>query len=439
MTFGIDLGTTNSLIGAGDELFTGLVSSNVNIEAQSQSPRDYISEDVVSSYKTSMSMGSDGELSIVCSAIILKDLARKAAEKTGEECTDVVISVPAYFSTSQREAVHSAAKKAGLTVRSLINEPTAAALYTCRTVKDLVVVYDLGGGTFDITIVDARAGSYAVVATDGEVLGGDDFDEALAQEIISTCKIPIRYRNALNMRKLKSMVRLAKEQIQMNGLDVCVSLTRIGMNGEYTLTLDTYKKIMKEVFQETVVRAYYIINKNIPISEKPKLVFVGGSTACPYLREMVADALNLTVIESDVCPDLVVAKGAAMYARMVDEGTAFDMVEDVTKRLCIAEKYNGTMTVIEANSLVPAVGSVIVSNSERDTRLKLRLYQGDQVMPEKNEYIGTLLYDYKTEMEAGEGLVKVTVKVDRDGIVRLSAQQILLGDASKQEIELSWR
>lgn len=375
MIFGIDLGTTNSLIGAGETMFTSLVSSNVDIKEHKQVPREYVSEDIVSSYKTSMSVGSEGALSVECSSIVLKDLADRAEQQTDIPVKDVVISVPAYFSTSQREAVYKAAEKVDLNVKCLINEPTAAALNVCKDLKDLIVVYDLGGGTFDITVIDSRMGNYAVIATDGKVLGGDDLDRALVDEAVKECKIPIRYRNSINLKKMKNLMRNAKETIQRTRSDVSVDLSDFGIQSPYTLTVDIYKSIVKDVFWETIVRTHYVINTNVPVSESPKIVFVGGSTSCPYLREMVLNELQLTEVTSDCEPDLIVAKGVAIYADMVEKGTAFSAVDDVTKRLCIEDKLGNSVTVIDTNAIVPAVGTIVCSNTDCSDKLKIKLYQ----------------------------------------------------------------
>lgn len=439
MVYGIDLGTTNSLIGSGDELYSGLVSSSVDIKKREQVSRDKVSEDIISSYKTNMSVGADGKLPVECSSVILKKLAQLASDKTDENVKDVVISVPAYFSTSQREAVYKAAHKAGLNVKCLINEPTAAAIYVCRNMKDLVVVFDLGGGTFDITIVDSRLGNYSVLATDGKVLGGDDLDDALCNEVISKCKVPIRYRSNERMKVLKARVRLAKEEIQRTQQTVKIDMSDFGITGSYDLTEEIYKQMVADVFHDTIVRTYYLIHNNIPINEKPKLVFVGGSTACPYLRKMVKDAIEIDVVECPTKPDFIVAKGTALYAKMIEEGTAMEMVEDVTKRLCIEDKLGNSITIIESNSIVPAVGSIIVSNSTRGNKMDIKLYQGDSYVACKNAYIGTLIYDYGREVEEGEGLVEIITNVSHDGVISLKAYEVLFGESSMQEISLTAR
>lgn len=439
MVYGIDLGTTNSLIGSGDEMFTSMVSSKVDIVHKKQVERNIVSDDVVASYKTDMSMGDSGKEAIICSSVILKDLADRVQRQTGNKVEDVVVSVPAYFSTSQREAVKKASELAGLNLKCIINEPTAAALCVCKDLKDLIIVYDLGGGTFDISIVDARTGNYSVVATDGEVLGGDDLDWALVDDVIKEAKIPIRYRNNTNKKMLKNKVCQAKEELQQLHSDVYIDLIDYGAIEDYVLTVDKYKKIVKDVFYETVVRTMHLISTNLPTSESPKLIFVGGSTNCPYLKQMVKDSLGLEEITSEYIPDLIVAKGVAMYAKMYEDGIAFDIVDDVTKRLCIEDSEGKTITIIDANTMLPAKGSIVCTNSTRDSELRLKLYQGDSFIASKNAYVGTLVYKYGRVVDVDSGMVEVVAEVTRDGIVKLSAQELLRGAVSRQEIELEHR
>lgn len=439
--YGIDLGTTNSLIGVHGKLLTGLVSSNVDIRTRQEVPRDVISDDIVASYKTDMSMGESGELAITCSTVVLKELVKRVKDSFNEDVEDVVISVPAYFSTSQREAVYKAAGDAGLNVRRLINEPTAAAIYLCKDYSDLVVVYDLGGGTFDVSIVDSRLGNYTVIATDGKVLGGDNLDSAMVDTVIKETKMPLRLCSKQNRSKMRSTMRLVKESIQRDGKDVEVRLGEFGFDKNYTFTVSKYKELVDEVFGETIDRTEYLISKHIPVSdvERPKLVLVGGSSSCPYLKELIRERLDVEVVEDELKPDLVVAQGVSIYANMVETGEAADMVDDVTKRLCIEEAGGQTLTIIDSNSVIPCTNSIVVSNIKKSTTLELRLYQGDSIIAKNNAYIGTLKYDYGREVEVGEGVVEVTVNVSVDGVISLKACEILYGPESEQEIELTAR
>lgn len=435
MICGIDLGTTNSLIGHGDKLYTGLVSSSVDISTKSQVDRDIVSKDIVSSYKVNMTTGESGQLPIKCSSIILRELVDRAILNAGEYIEDIVVSVPAKFSHTQRQAVWDAAEQAGLRMHGLINEPTAAAIYVCHDVKDLVVVYDLGGGTFDVTILDSRVGSYFVVATDGNGhLAGDNFDSALAQLAMNECKVKMRFRGADNIKLLTSKIRLAKEAIQKNGLDQYIDMNICGVNQAWTLTLDKYITVMKQVFEPTVKLTKQIIKANLSDTENPKLVFVGGSTACPYLKQWVKEETGLDDIKCDTPPDLIVAKGVALYAEMVENGTADAEVDDVTKCLCIENDCGMADVIIEKNTIVPVTEIMTYDNSERTQFLNINLYQGDSILCADNDYIGTLVYDYGMVKEAHTGVVEIEVTVDRNGRISLACTDIVTNNT--QEVQL---
>lgn len=434
MFCGIDLGTTNSLIGHGDELFTGLVSSSVDVDTKSQVARDAFGDNIVSSYKTNMTIGDDGQLPIACSSVILKHLCEKASKRTGQEIKDVVVSVPAKFTHTQRQAVWKAAEMAGLNIKGLINEPTAAALYVCKDLKDLVVVYDLGGGTFDVTIIDSRCGNYYVVDTNGRILAGDDFDEALAELAYEELKIKVRFRSGELAKKFLKEIRTAKEILQVEGLTQYLDMSDYGYNGEWELTVDKYIETMKKVFQVTIDLTKSMIATSLDSNEKPSLVFVGGSTACPYLKKWVTQEVGLEVLDYDIKPDYVVARGVALYAKMLEEGTAQKEVDDVTKRLCIEDELGRSITVIEKNTTIPVSQFISVHNTIDCDKLELNLYQGDSILCSENDYIGTLIYDYGQMVKAEEGFVQVTVTVDRDGRVSLIGEDILTG--MKQDVKL---
>lgn len=432
---GIDLGTTNSLIGHGDELYTGLVSSSVDVSKKAQVDRDIVSKDIVSSYKVNMTTGESGKLPIACSSIILRDLVNKASMRTGEYIEDIVVSVPAKFSHTQRQAVWDAAEMAGLTMHGLINEPTAAAIYVCRDVKDLVVVYDLGGGTFDVTILDSRVGNYFVVATDGNGhLAGDNFDKALVDRALNDCKVKMRFRSPDSIKVLTSKMRIAKETLQKTGLDQYIDMNVVGTPCEWKLTKDTYINIMKDVFAPTVKLTKQIIQTNLMDTEKPKLVFVGGSTACPFLKQWVKEETGLEDIPCDIQPDLIVAKGVALYAEMVENGTAEAEVEDVTKCLCIENELGMAEVIIEKNTIVPVTEVKIFDNTEDTQYLNINLYQGDSILCSENDYVGTLVYDYGEVMPAHTGIVEIEITVDRNGRISLSCTDITTNNT--QQINL---
>lgn len=437
MIVGIDLGTTYSLVGHGDDMYSGLVSSSVDVSTGKQCDRDLYGENIISSYKVNMTTGPEGELPIQCSSVILKTLTDRASMVTGQECKDVVISVPAKFSHTQREAVVRAAESAGLNMKGLINEPTAAAIYVCRDMKDLIVVYDLGGGTFDVTVIDSRAGNYYVLASDGRILAGDDFDKAIMEDIFEEKKPKFRYRVASNRKKLLHFIRIAKESLQKTFSTQYIDLSDFGINGCYELTPAKYINIMQAVFAETITLTLRIINMSLGNLEKPKMVFVGGSTACPYLREWVLSQTRLECIPCNDQPDYIVAKGVALYASMIEDGSAEREVEDVTRRLSIEDKTGQSITIIEKNTTIPVEQALSVQNEIESDKLEINLYQGDSILCMDNTYIGTLIYQYDEVKKPGEGIVEISVIVDRNGRVNLSGCDILTGTV--QSVELVMR
>jgi len=182
-----------------------------------------------------------------------------------------------------------------------------------------------------------------------------------------------------------------------------------------------------------------IIGKYLPDYEEPKIVFVGGSSNCPYLRKMLHEEIQFEEVDCEVNPDYVVAQGVALYAQMMDEGKVNGYVEDVTKRLCIEDDQGRSLTIVDSNTSIPCQSSITVSNPVKGDSLKLKLYQGDSIVARNNEYIGTLDFNYEREVEAHEGIVEVTVNVSADGIVTLSAMEVLFGEDFRQSITLTAR
>lgn len=438
MIYGIDLGTTNSLIGYGDQLITGLVSSSVDLATKEQVPRGYVTDTVESSYKANMTTGTSGQIPMLASSIILRTLADKVYEKTGKVCQDVVVSVPAKFSNTQREAVKKSVEMANLNLKGLVNEPTAAALYVCKERKGRVLVFDLGGGTFDVTLLDSRFGTYMVEATEGLILAGDDFDKALLDYALSKIKLPIRFRTPLNMKRLQNGMRLVKESIQRSNAPALYSLpTDIGFKGEVEITPEIYCQIMMKVFEPTVKLAQRILSTYTYMSEEdaPSLVFVGGSTICPFLRAWVSKELGLPQFASADDADFTVARGVSIYAKMLEDGEIETQVDDVTSRISIEDSNGWAIQVIDKNTVIPYSASITVCNDKRSDVLELNLYSGDDTLCSRNEYLGTLTYKYPQVMEPGEGYVDVAVNVDRNGLISIIGTDLLTQEQQQIKLE----
>lgn len=417
--FGIDLGTTNSLLGYHDKLLTGLVPSVVDLETGSAGITELENMSAVRSFKVDISLFEEGAISRTASARVLRQLVVESKE----DVKDVVISVPAYFSDNQRQATIAAATLAGLTVHGLVNEPTAAAIYASRTRKALSLVFDLGGGTFDVSVIDSRLGDYDVQATDGCILGGDDFDMAICKHVIKAGAIKVHRLGGELMAQLRRDCCKAKIAVQKRGSAI-MDLTPYGA-GEYTLSEDTYVEIMRHVFYPAILKAKSVLCSSIPAGENYDLLFVGGSTRCPYLREWVETELNHKAVDMFYDPDCIVALGASLYAQMVEEGTLEVNVSDVMKALTIGLADGTSRIIIPRNSKIPVEEMIVVYNHSQSDKLMIDLYQGDSFLRKDNEKIGQLIYPYGRVMAPEEGEVHVGIKVEANGVIRFYCKELL--------------
>lgn len=436
--YGIDLGTTNSLIGHGSELNSGLVPSIVSFSDKraGSSYKDNASEDVVRSFKKNMSMGPEGKVAINASAVVLEELKRAVKDDTVK---DVIITVPAYFTDNNRNATKEAAIKAGLVVHKLINEPTAAAMYYNHGKRTLTLVYDLGGGTFDISLVDNRLGDYFVVTTDGNKIGGDNLDSALEKVIMRDSKIVAHRLKDGDSLKLKLLAERAKIQIQKTRRDVTIKLDDFayaGAKGDYVLTVDTYKVVMKQVFASTIKKTIRIVNNQsyLPIGEEYNLLLVGGSTRDPFLREWIAEEVGKEPEPISYDPDKIVAQGAAYCAELEENGELDLMLTDIVSSPIGIELIDGTMKfIVQKDSRLPIRESCPVVNSGKVSQLKLNIRQGQSKLAMDNELLGTMIFNYGREVEPNTGTVTVTLSVDNSGLVSLKAKY---GRHKEQELVL---
>lgn len=420
--YGIDLGTTNSLIGLHEsDWLSEMVPSCVDID-NGKAGRDYYENmSATRSFKVDMSMGTEGIRPRVASKVVLQSLAKMSPFG---EVKDVVISVPAYFSDNQRTATLTAAADAGLNVRGLVNEPTAAAMFIAQQRKGLFVVFDLGGGTFDVSIIDSRFGSYDVQATSGRIVGGDNFDQTIMKFFIKSGEIPIHHMNATSRMELQHFATKQKIRMQKERAPFEVDLSPWS-GKSVLLNPETYISLMKMTFSETINCTNSLINKFIPENEVYDILLVGGSTHCPYLRDWIEDVTGKKPAPLTYNPDIVVAQGAALYANILDNDNIDKQVSDVTRALSIA-LYDGTASVIvPANSKIPLVVEKMFSNPQPATSLVLDLYQGESMFVKDNELIGTLIWDYGEPKDIQEGQVIVKVSIDNKGVITFSANELL--------------
>lgn len=426
--YGIDLGTTNSIIGCNNSIISGLVPSRVDLEKKDVLSYGSYNPNSYQSYKVNMTTAEEGQQPINASSIVLNALKREVYNKTGDTVKEVIISVPAYFSTQQREAVRKAADLSDLKVLALINEPTAAAISACYGKNGIFLVYDLGGGTFDCTLVSCSNKSYTVLGTDGIILGGDDLDYAIMREFLSEACIPIYKQSKSFMANLRVECVKAKEEIQASFYTIPIKIYCEGY--EYTLTPSKYKELTIEVFASTVTVAANLVHTKMPINERYTLVFVGGSTYCDYLRDYVRNSLGLAYrdILSVDNPNFTVADGVIKYA----SSTEYNEVIDVTKQISISDYDGKALVVIPANSNLPVTGKIMVLNSEDTDILNLRVYQGNSIIEDNNDFIGELRYPYGCSVKKGTGDVEVTISVDISGIAKVEAECITLFQPKKE-------
>lgn len=418
--FGIDLGTTNSLIGLGDKLLTGLVPSVVDLQNGTAGVTVLENMSAVRSFKCDISLSKEGQLSVSASSRVLRQLVKEC----GEVVARVVISVPAYFSDNQRQATIKAAQLAGLEVVGLINEPTAAAIYASHSRKALSLVFDLGGGTFDVSVVDSRFGDYDVQATDGCILGGDDFDANIRRWAIKEGQVKTHRLKPESLTQLKWECSKLKLRVQTSRQPEELDLTAYGA-GRITLTPDTYVDIMKLTFSETIIKAKKVLGEAVPLGEPFDLILVGGSTRCPFLQAWVEKEMGQKPVDMFYDPDKIVAQGASLYAQMIADGTAHIQVSDVTKALSIEMSDGSARVLIQRNSKIPVQETTVVYNSVASSKLQVNLYQGDSLLASQNELIGQLVYEYGKLMPAGDGEVIVGITVEVDGTIHFSCKELL--------------
>jgi molecular chaperone DnaK (HSP70) len=440
MIYGIDLGTTNSLVSKYNsetdtvENLSPLVPSFVNMVTQEVGTEQRtnlinMNKDIVSSYKINISESSSGKISVFASSCVLSELSKYMTESK-----DVVITVPAYFHNDQRSATKKAAEAAGLNVRALINEPTAAAMYFSKGRPGKFVVYDLGGGTFDVTVIDTSFGISDVQSTDGIKLGGDDLNRAIYEYLLNKYEHKRHLFEDNTDRSMIEQCEIIKRFIQQNHtngiIELSESLRPAFEVDRLELTPDEYRSIVYSTFGKTIrIMSKVVKNSGYPLSEL-KLLLVGGSTRDPYLRDIIADYKQYETTDSIYNPDTVVAMGAAYYAYLIEQGLDVTMVSDITKGIGIEMSNGTTLRIIEPSSKLPISNNVLVTNPNRARQLTLRIVQGNDRLARNNYFIGDLLYNFREEKEAQQGLILLSISVSPSGVITAQAREPL----GKQEV-----
>ncbi len=385
------------------------------------------------------------------SAMILQKMKQTAEDYLGEKVTEAVITVPAYFNDAQRQATKDAGKIAGLEVKRILNEPTAAALaygLDKKKANEKVAVFDLGGGTFDISILELGDGVFEVRSTDGDThLGGDDFDQRLIDYMADEFKkqegIDLR-KDPMALQRLKEAAEKAKIELSSRtDTEVNLPFITATQDGPKHLVMNIsrakFEALCADLFDRMLEPCRRAMkNAKLSIEDIDEVVLVGGSTRIPKVQDMVREFFKKEPNKS-VNPDEVVAIGAAIQGGVLKGDIRDVLLLDVTPLSLGIETLGGVMTkLIEANTTIPTRKSEIFSTaSDNQTSVEIHVLQGERPMAVDNKTLGRFILDGIPPAPRGVPQIEVTFDIDANGILNVSAKDKATGKEQKIRIEAS--